>query len=93
MKYHIVYKDKPEDLYSKGEYFEALNPVGAILKFDVKHIGKTFIAMYIEEAMHPLEKSHNTTSNLDDIKEAKRMSEARKKNKELEDIWVESGCP
>lgn len=61
--YHILYKEKSEDVYSKGENVEADDPIKAISSFSVgkANENKTFVflGMYCTTNMSLLESLQN----------------------------------
>lgn len=44
MKFHITWFENPEDVFSKGETFEALDEVGALQSFREKYPTAIFLS-------------------------------------------------
>ena len=51
-KYHILYKDKPEDYHSKGENITAIDEVDAIICFKANFPNVIFLALFSEELLN-----------------------------------------
>lgn len=58
--FHILYKEKSEDVYSKGLNIEAIDPIHALMLFDTKIPANCiFLGMYCTTNMSVLESLQN----------------------------------
>lgn len=64
IKFHVVYKDLSEDLFSKGENVTAEDAISALNTFNQQKPGKIFMALYSLEEMARLESLQNSYNKL-----------------------------